>query len=197
MKQILPIAMGALLGGVIVHFVFRSDPAEPLPPVVNVDEIRKIAKLATVEYHLTEVNFFKKQPVGLEWLPAEILVIMKGVVTGGVDLQHAEITVDEEARSVSVLLPPSAARITSVDIPPDGLTYKTIQDPNPFHRLNDADFQKAFHQTRTTLEAAAKEANIEEQARTEATKILTGFISALGYSPTIEYGEGTAYPGAG
>ncbi len=186
MKTVVIVLLSMILGGTVAYYTFSNKPDDP-SPVVNVDEIRKVAKLATIEYHMTEVNFFKKPPVGMEWLPAEILVIMKGVISAGVNLKDAVIKVNEQKKIITLVIPKSAILILSVDIPPNGITYKTLSDPNPFHKLNDKDFEKAFKQSRAILVKAAESKDIKGKAKAEGKTILQGFIGALGYTADIQF----------
>ena len=132
-----------------INVVVTSDTIE--------QQLSSIRELVTQEYVYT--NAAKKES-SESWLwgverpfsGKSILITYDGVVKAGVDLSKAEITVNEQTRTVTVTLPPS--EITENNIPQEAITVVEIKNG----LFNDVMEQKAIDQgilTRADKEAAA------------------------------------------
>lgn len=83
--------MVAIVVGGIVFFFTRGG-GDGGKSFVTVEQITKIAELATINYRLSVTHFHKKPPVGLEWLPAKLFVTVRGDIKGSVNMKAAKIT---------------------------------------------------------------------------------------------------------
>ncbi len=70
----------AIAAGGFVYLLTRNSGGKT-DIIVNVEDIKKIAQLATVEYYVSVYVHEEKERAKYEWLKAEYFVFMKGKVT--------------------------------------------------------------------------------------------------------------------
>ena len=72
----------ALLAGLVGSRLSRSEEKTIEEVVVNIDMIKEVAKLATIDYHSSVTEHVKMGHKWYEWKNAELLVEIHGVVEG-------------------------------------------------------------------------------------------------------------------
>ncbi len=71
----------AIAAGGFVYLLTR-DSGGKTDIIVNVEDIKRIAQLATVEYHISTHLFREKGKAFYEWLSAKFFVFVKGKIKG-------------------------------------------------------------------------------------------------------------------
>jgi uncharacterized protein YxeA len=184
---ILLVVVVAIVAGGFVYLLTRDSGKTDV--VVNVENIKNIAQLATVEYHISTYLFREKGKKIYEWLSAKFFVFVKGKVKGSVDLDQAviEVSPDPKNRMVKITFKKGAVLVSDPEIAQDDIKIMTCADPNIFHKISDADRNKAMRDVIALLKKTAIDDGIMDKAATEAKLVLTTFLQSLGYASQIEF----------
>ena len=188
---IVSIVVAVILGVLVtlgVIYGLSGDKGGKTDVIVAIDDIKEIAQLATVEYHISTFLDRKKDRAFYEWLDARFIVFLKGVVKGSVDLNLAEVQLPTAgAKTVSIKFKKGAVVVSKPEIGPDDIRFITISDPNVFHPINDDDRNRAQADAIAALKKSALDAGIVAQTAKEARVLLTRFLGGLGYTAKIEF----------
>ncbi len=178
----------AIVAGAMVYW-FAPGRGGGGTTIVTVDEIKKIAELAAVKYHLSVTKYHPKPPVGLEWLPAKLFVTVKGNIKGSVDLKAAKIEIPkaQNDKVVRITFPKGAVVISSPEIGAQDVTFLECANPNPFHPLNDQDYTAAEKEAIDMMMKVATDSGIESETVDEAKLILGTFLAGLGFEAEITF----------
>lgn len=149
--------------------------------IVNIDTIKEIAQLATIEYHMTIYEHVTEEHKWYEWKDAEILVILHGVVRGLIDLEKIDMNKSDDNRIITIKIPKDALRITNPEFGPDDIKVTTISNPNIFHKISDNDRNMAVKKGINDFKNKAIESGIEEKTLDEAKKVISEFLASLEY----------------
>jgi hypothetical protein len=156
---------------------------------VTIDQIKKIAQLSTVEYYVSTFVQVKKGKAWYEWKYAKFIVFLKGMITGSVDLEAADIRIptDTQKKHVIIKFKKTDIKISNPAIGPNDISVITVSDPQLFHPITDEDRNKATADAITELMKVAKDNKIEYKTAEQAKKYLSGFLDALGYTSEIKF----------
>ncbi len=178
----------AIAAGGFVYLLTR-DSGGKTDIIVNVEDIKRIAQLATVEYHISVYVHEEKERAKYEWLKAEYFVFMKGKVTGAVDLKQAviEVSPDSKNRMVKITFKKGAVLVKDPELGEDAIKPFKCTDPNIFHKISAADWEKAVEHARAKLKQTAIDDGIMNKTADEARAVLTTFLQSLGYASQIEF----------
>ena len=181
------LAVAIVVGAVV--FWFARGGGGGSTTVVTVDQIKKIAQLATIDYHLAVTRYHEKPPVGLEWLPAKLFVTVSGHIKGSVDMKQADIKITNEKndKSVKIVFPKGSVIISNPEIGPKDISFLTCSDPNPFHPLKDQDYTEAQKEAISAMTVVANDDGIRVKTASEAKVVLGNFLSALGFTSEITF----------
>ena len=184
--SLLLLLVGAALGmaaGFALNRVLSQE-TEPAPPSITsdtlVEQIRHVQELVTTEYHYRNVGELKDQMdfrgFPLPFTERRILYTFRGTIKAGVDLSRAEVTVDQETKTVAVTVP--WGRIISHDMPP--------QDVEPydestgfFASFTMDDYAKLLADRRSVIEAEFLAEDYLAEAQREAGRVLETLLSGL------------------
>jgi len=156
--------------------------------ILAIDDIKEIAQLATVEYHISTFLDRKKKRQWYEWLDARYIVFLKGVVKGSVDLNLADVQLPAAGtKTVSIKFKKGAVIVSNPEIGRDDIRFITVSDPNVINRISDEDRNRAQGDAIAALKKAATDAGIVEKTAREAKILLTKFLGGLGYTAKIEF----------
>ncbi len=171
------------------YWIWGKKPGDKSTSIVNVNEIRNIARLATTEYHISTVVKYEKAKTWIEWKHAILLVLVKGIITGSVDLATAEIEVsqDPQKKHVVIKFKKEDIKISNPAIGPNDIEVITVANPNLFTRLNDKDRKNATNNAIVELRAVAIQNGIENNTARRAKEIISNFLSSLGYTSEIKF----------
>jgi len=190
-KYVVSIVIAAVLGAVIavgVLYGLSRDKGGKTDVILAIDDIKEIAQLATVEYHISTFFDRKKQRQWYEWLDARFIVFLKGVIKGSVDLNLAEVQLPAAGtKTVSIKFKKGAVIVSNPEIGRDDIRFITVSDPNVINRISDADRNRAQGDAIAALKKAATDAGIVEKTAREAQILLTKFLGGLGYTAKIEF----------
>ncbi len=186
--QVVQLLIVAVVVGAAVFFLTRGGGGGS-KTFVTVEQITKIAELATINYHMSVTHYYEKQPVGLEWLPAKLFVTVKGDIKGSVDMKAAKITVPKEGEEkiVKIFFPKDSVIISNPQIGPQDVTFLTCSNPNPFHPLGDKDYTAAQKNAISSMIQAATDDGITLKTAREAKEVLINFLAALGYKADVTF----------
>ena len=190
-KYVVSIVIAAVLGAVVavgVLYGLSRDKGGKTDVILAIDDIKEIAQLATVEYHISTFLDRKKKRQWYEWLDARYIVFLKGVVKGSVDLNLADVQLPAAGtKTVSIRFKKGAVIVSNPEIGRDDIRFITVSDPNVINRISDADRNRAQGDAIAALKKAATDAGIVEKTAREAKILLTKFLGGLGYTAKIEF----------
>ena len=190
-KYVVSIVIAAVLGAVVavgVLYGLSRDKGGKTDVILAIDDIKEIAQLATVEYHISTFLDRKKRRQWYEWLDARFIVFLKGVIKGSVDLNLAEVQLPAAGtKTVSIRFKKGAVIVSNPEIGRDDIRFITVSDPNVLNRISDKDRNKAQGDAIAALRKAATDAGIVEKTAREAKILLTRFLGGLGYTAKIEF----------
>jgi hypothetical protein len=187
--QIVQLLVVAIVVGAIVFFFMRGGGGSQT--FVTVEQITKIAELATINYHMSVTHYHEKPPVGLEWLPAKLFVTVKGDIKGSINMKMAKITLPKkgEEKIVKILFPRDSVIISNPQIGPQDVSFLTCSNPNPFHPLKDKDYTAAQKEAISAMIKTANDDGIRLKTAREAREVLVNFLAALGHKVEVSFEE--------
>jgi dihydroorotase-like cyclic amidohydrolase len=184
-------AIGAAVAAalVMVGIMYWVMQEHQQPVIVNVEAIKKIAQLATIEYHISIALPKAKEKKFLEWKEATFFVFVKGKVKGSVDLNQAAIDIvnTAEEKLVKIKFKKGAILVSNPEIAEGDIRTVTCSSPNIFHPINDKDRNEAQNEAIGKIKQAAIDDGIQSKTAAEAKVVLTNFLQGLGYSAEIEF----------
>ncbi len=180
----------AIVAGGSVYWL-KGDSGGKTDVLVTVDSIKKIAQLATVEYHISSHLFQTKKKAWYEWASAKFFVFVRGKIKGSVDLNQAEIEVssNSEKRMVKIRFKKGAVLVSNPEIGKGDIKIQSIKNPNIFHPITDKDYEKAQSELIGMLKEQAIKDGIMDKTAVQARLVLTTFLQSLGYDSQIEFEE--------
>lgn len=186
--QIIQMLAVAIVVGAAVYW-FTKDGGGGSTTIVTVDQIKKIAQLATIDYHLSVTHYHEKPPVGLEWLPAKLFATVRGDIKGSVDMKKADINItnEKDKKLVKIVFPKGSVIISNPEIGAKDISFLTCSNPNPFHPLKDKDYTAAQREAIKAMVKTAKDDGIAVKTAREAKTILGNFLAALGFQSEITF----------
>ena len=132
------------------------------------EKIEKVAKLVTVEGHISEVYDYKDY-YGYDWsiFRKKALIRVKAKVSAGYDLGNITINTDSESRTINIEeLPPP--EILSID---HDLDYYDLTE-GTFNSFSRDDFNKLNQQAKRYIEEIAKEGDIIREAEKRGEEMI-------------------------
>ena len=150
---------------------------------VIVDGIERIGKLVTVEYHMSAHVLKTKGRAWYEWKNAKYFAVATGKVRGSVNLKKASIEVsrDPSDQVVTIVFASDAVEVSKPEIKPGDIMCRKISDPNVFHKITDADYNRARDEALESMTRVALEQGIAERTMERAEVLLREFLSPMGY----------------
>lgn len=157
---------------------------KPIPVITSEtlkSQINALQELVTQEYIYTNAD---RRTDNVKWLfnwtrpfsGTSLLVTYDGSIKAGVDLSEVQVVVDEEARKITITLPPS--RITDNNIPQDSITVVEVKN-GLFNEVTFDDYNTFISEQKVIMENRAIERGILEKASEEARKSIEAFLAPL------------------
>lgn len=181
----LVLALAALVGGGAFLAGWRLRPSDRQEVDVHtvVTRIRRIAKLATIEMHEAQiVKVEEGTPIFYLFESRKNAVLLvKGKVVAGVDLEQARIEVEEDAmgRLLKIELPPP--EIIAVDP-----TVQFYQEQGGWlNPITTSDRNEWLAMARVELAKAARQSGILPKAEAEVRTLVTALGEGLGYRVVV------------
>ncbi len=159
----------------------RRPRAAPKPPELSetlvLERIRRVAKLATIEYGMADIISFNQE---MPWYAPDkqVVVIADGVVLAGVDLQDGttcRVTGSGTNRTVALSLP--AAKILSVDV-----NFRYFLDKGG---LTPEDRTWILTRGKRAIREKAVRTGVLKKAEQNAASVLASLVEALDPQATV------------
>jgi hypothetical protein len=177
-----------VVGAAFVLIVWRPFDTTPTalrstPSVVVA--VRDLARLESAEYHIERVIDLRDRQsrlFGLIRTQDAILFVAVGQVTAGVDLTEladGDVTVDREAGSAVIVLPPARVLSTRLD---NERSWVYARSTDVLAQRKEDLETRARQEAERTLEQSAVDGGILERARTNAERTIATFVRSLGYT---------------
>ncbi len=179
----------ALTGAGIVYMLTREKGRRVF---VQVEEIKKIAQLSTVQARLSGYSLLPvKLPKACKAIPlvgcrdAYVFAIVTGTITGSVDLKQMKVDVNQREKTVRITFPKDSIVVSEP-------AMSKVPDVTPIE-TNVPNIISSDHKTKSaqdsldSLKQAAKNMGIEKLTAQQAVVVLTGFLKSLGYKAQIEF----------
>lgn len=153
------------------------------------EQLNGIRELVTQEYIYTNAD---KRESTEKWLWGidrpfsgnSLLVTYDGTIKAGVDLSQVDISVDEEARTITVTLPPS--KITDNNIPQESIEVVEVKN-GLFNDVTFDNYNEFIAEQKVVMEKKAIDQGILTKADEEARDAVTAVLSLV---PGVGTGEG-------
>ena len=182
------LALGAALGALVFRELEKlrlSRETTELQSTPNVIvAVRDLARLEGTEFRIERVISLKDKQsrfFGLVHAEDAILLVASGTVTAGVDLSRlaeGDVEVDQEHRSVNIVLPSSEVFSARLD---NQRTFVFKRDTDVLAERADSLETRARQEAERTLATAAEEARILEHSNDSVRRTVETLIRSLGY----------------
>lgn len=165
--------LGARLGG-----------QDSAVPVITSDllgqHLRSVQELVSAEYHYTNMGRFENQLDFYGWkvpfTAKHFIVSYDGVIKAGVDFGRIQVEVDEEALTVTVVLPQS--EILSHEISEDSIEVFD-ETSNAFNQITVEDYMGFTQEQKSAMEQRAAENGLLAAASDNARSAVYSLLSAM------------------
>lgn len=154
-------------------------------------QLRQAQELVSVEYHYTNMGKFENQVDFYGWkvpfTTKSFLVSYDGLIKAGVDLSQVQVTVNELAHTVTVVLP--EGKILSHEIPEDSIQVFD-ETHNIFNPITIQDYTAFTQDQKQAVEQKAVENGLltgaEEKARAAVESFLLLMPGMEDYTLTVK-----------
>lgn len=177
----LALGVGVAVGILAPRFLGKSG-EKPPPDVIS--EVRELARLEGVSYHVERVVDLKdKQEALFGLVPTEdaILLVASGDVIAGVDLeklQPGDVVVSPDRRSVTLHLPPAEVFSARLD---SERTYVHTRKTDLLASRKESLETDARRAAERTLQAAAEDKGILKRAEDSVERAVRNLVRSLGF----------------
>jgi hypothetical protein len=177
--------------------VYWLKPSTKVDVSVTIEQMRKIARLATTEWTMSsfaEKDFYHKTGILPPWKTIQtdyVIARCRGKVTGAVDMEKAQIEV-QERRHVSIHFPRGSVVVSDPQID----TLETISARGKIHGewlvyegATEAQKKEVEREALEKIKQTAIEEGIAQTTIDNAKTVLGEFVRSLGYEATITFDE--------
>lgn len=162
------------------------------PPDV-VSQVRELARLEGVSYHIERVVDLKEEQrkvFGLVSAGDAILLVASGDVVAGVDLGKlgpGDVQTTPDGRKVTIRLPPAEVFSARLD---NTHTYVHSRKTDLLAERQESLETRARQAAEQTLRAAAEDAGILERAQSSVARTVKSLVRSLGFEEVqVDYGS--------
>lgn len=182
LKQGKLIVLGVVLAILCFAVGFFSGGRQEKPPVLSSitvqNQLQQISQLATVRYSYTNMGQFENSNefygIKLPFTTKRFIVAYDGVITAGVDLSQAQVTVTDQ--KVTISLP--APQILSHEVDPNSLEVFD-ETTSIFNPITIEDYNSFQADQRGVMEDKAIQGGLLTQAKDQAETAITGLLASL------------------
>jgi hypothetical protein len=163
-------------------------PAPVAPPPMTIEQIQALAELVTARVHVSDVRECRID--GFTG-GTRVLLVVRGEILLGVDLEQARFAGNDAARRSSTLLLPEP-RVTSVRLDHQG-TRITSMGPHglwvivPWRTKDQQLINRAYQEAQAALEAAADDPDLPQHGKAHAEAVLHRFATAMSWQLHIQW----------
>ncbi|HHB79935.1 MAG TPA: DUF4230 domain-containing protein [Saprospiraceae bacterium] len=166
---LLVILIAGYAGWKLSHFAARPSRTEVTSTTV-INQIKKVAKLVTVEGNISEVYTHKDKVPFMGWGPyseKKAMIRVEAKVLAGYDLEKMTYKVDEKSKTITITSLPEP-EIMSID---DDLSYYDISE-GYWNSFSEEDYNKINRQIKEYVRQVAKEGEVMDVARQQGLDLL-------------------------
>jgi len=172
-KNIIIILLVVLIAGFagwkLSHFAARPTLTEVTSTTV-INQIKKVAKLVTVEGNISEIYTHKDKVPFMGWGPyseKKAMIRVEAKVLAGYDLEKMSYEVDEKTKTITITSLPQP-EIMSID---DDLSYYDISE-GYWNSFSEEDYNKINRKIKEYIRNVAKEGEIMDAAEKQGIELL-------------------------
>jgi len=181
---VLLLIAGGLIAGLYWGSQVGTPKAEENTSVV-VEKIEKVAKLITVETHLSEIYSYKDYyNYDWSWLRKKALLRVNAKVSAGYDLKKLNIKVDSKAKTIHIG-PMPQVEILAVD---HSLDYFNIEE-GVFNSFTPQDYNKINANAKDYIKKIAGQNEVLQQAAAQENtmiEMMATMARGMGYTLVVE-----------
>lgn len=182
LKQGKLIVLGVVLAILCFAVGFFSGGRQEKPPVLSSitvqNQLQQISQLATVRYSYTNMGQFENSNefygIKLPFTTKRFIVAYDGVITAGVDLSQAQVTVTDQ--KVTISLP--APQILSHEVDPNSLEVFD-ETTSIFNPITIEDYNGFQADQQGVMEDKAIQGGLLTQAKDQAETAISGLLASL------------------
>lgn len=182
LKQGKLIVLGVVLAILCFAVGFFSGGHQEKPPVLSSitvqNQLQQISQLATVRYSYTNMGQFENSNefygIKLPFTTKRFIVAYDGVITAGVDLSRAQVTVTDQ--KVTISLP--APQILSHEVDPNSLEVFD-ETTSIFNPITIEDYNGFQADQQGVMEDKAIQGGLLTQAKDQAETAISGLLASL------------------
>ncbi len=187
---VLLLLAAGIIAGLYWGTLVSAPKAEENTSVV-VEKIEKVAKLITVETHLSEIYSYKDY-YNYDWsrLRKKALLRVNAKVSAGYDLKKLNIKVDNKTKTIHIG-PLPKVEILSVD---HSLDYFNIEE-GVFNSFSPQDYNKINANAKEYIKKIAGQNEVLQQAAAQENtmvEMMATMAKGMGYTLVVESGAPTA-----
>ncbi len=187
---VLLLLAAGIIAGLYWGTLVSAPKAEENTSVV-VEKIEKVAKLITVETHLSEIYSYKDYyNYDWSWLRKKALLRVNAKVSAGYDLKKLNIKVDNKTKTIHIG-PLPKVEILSVD---HSLDYFNIEE-GVFNSFSPQDYNKINANAKEYIKKIAGQNEVLQQAAAQENtmvEMMATMAKGMGYTLVVESGAPTA-----
>ena len=165
----LVVVIAGFAGWKLNHFAARPTLTEVTSTTV-INQIKKVAKLVTVEGNITEVYTHKDKVPFMGWGPyseKKAMIRVEAKVLAGYDLEKMTYKVDEKTKTITITSLPEP-EILSID---DDLSYYDISE-GYWNSFSEDDYNKMNRKIKEYISNVAAEGELMDSAKEQGFDLL-------------------------
>jgi len=189
---LLVILIAGFAGWKLSHFAARPQLTEVTSTTV-INQIKKVAKLVTVEGNISEVYTHKDKVPFMGWGPyseKKAMVKVEAKILAGYDLEKMTYKVDEKTKTITITSLPKP-EIMSID---DDLSYYDISE-GYWNSFSEEDYNKINRKIKSYIRSVAEGGEIMDVAQKQGLDLLLSMqelVSLSGWELVLPQGINAA-----
>jgi len=191
---LLVILIAGFAGWQLSHFAARPTLTDVTSTTV-INQIKKVAKLVTVEGNISEVYTHKDKVPFMGWGPyseKKAMIKVEAKVLAGYDLQKMTYKIDEKTKTITITSLPDP-EIMSID---DDLSYYDISE-GYWNSFSEEDYNKINRKIKEYIRQVAQEGEVMDAAQKQGIDLLVSMqelVSLSGWKLVLPQGISSPKP---
>ena len=176
---LLVILIAGFAGWQLSHFAERPTLTDVTSTTV-INQIKKVAKLVTVEGNISEVYTHKDKVPFMGWGPyseKKAMIKVEAKVLAGYDLQKMTYKIDEKTKTITITSLPDP-EIMSID---DDLSYYDISE-GYWNSFSEEDYNKINRKIKEYIRQVAQEGEVMDAAQKQGIDLLVSMQELVSLS---------------
>jgi len=176
---LLVILIAGFAGWKLSHFAARPTLTDVTSTTV-INQIKKVAKLVTVEGNISEVYTHKDKVPFMGWGPyseKKAMIRVEAKVLAGYDLEKMTYEIDEKTKTITITSLPKP-EIMSID---DDLSYYDISE-GYWNSFSEEDYNKINRKIKEYVRSVAQEGEIMDAAQKQGIDLLVSMQELVALS---------------